>query len=120
MTVPAMATPSDEPRFETLRERPDISPWSSSGKLDWTTVTEDVSMTPTPMPTRKRPGTNVRTFEVSRTSNSRRSTPATVTTNPARISVAWERLRASLPAAIEESRMPIVAGVRIRPVSIAL
>src|SRR5262245_53870909 len=26
MTVPAMATPNEEPRFETLRDRPDISP----------------------------------------------------------------------------------------------
>jgi hypothetical protein len=28
----------------TLRDKPDISPWSLSGKLDWTTLTEEVSM----------------------------------------------------------------------------
>ena len=31
--VPAIAVPSDEPRLDTLRERPEISPWRSSGKL---------------------------------------------------------------------------------------
>ncbi len=51
-----MAVPSEEPRFETLRDRPEISPWSRSGKADWTTLTEEVSMTPTPAPIRNRPG----------------------------------------------------------------
>src|SRR4051794_28715462 len=34
MIVPAIAVPNDEPRFETLRESPEISPCSASGKLD--------------------------------------------------------------------------------------
>jgi hypothetical protein len=27
--------------LDTLRDKPDISPWSLSGKLDWTTLTEE-------------------------------------------------------------------------------
>ena len=42
--------PKDEPRFDTLRESPEMSPWSASGKLDCTIVTDDVSITPTPRP----------------------------------------------------------------------
>ena len=30
--VPAIAVPSDDPRLDTLRDRPEISPWRSSGK----------------------------------------------------------------------------------------
>ncbi len=30
------------------RDKPEISPWSSSGKADCTTLTEGVSITPTP------------------------------------------------------------------------
>ena len=48
--VPAIAVPNDEPRLETLRDSPEISPCSSSGKLDWTTFTEGVSIAPTPRP----------------------------------------------------------------------
>ena len=55
-TEPTIAVPSEDPRFEMLRDKPDISPWSFSGKLDWTTLTEDVSMTPTPAPINRRPG----------------------------------------------------------------
>ena len=80
MTVPAMATPNEEPKFETLRDRPDISPWSSSEKLDCTTLTEDVNMTPTPKPTRKRPGTKGRTVVVPGTSHSRRITDQAMNT----------------------------------------
>src|SRR6202047_4200815 len=47
-TEPTRAVPSEDPRLETLRDRPEISPWSWSGKLDWTTLTEAVSMVPTP------------------------------------------------------------------------
>jgi len=47
-TEPTRAVPSDEPRLETLRDRPEISPRSWSGKLDWTTLTEAVSMSPKP------------------------------------------------------------------------
>src|SRR6202012_4642592 len=55
-TEPTRAVPSDEPRLETLRDRPEISPWSASGKLDWTTLNEDVSIVPTPAPNRTSPG----------------------------------------------------------------
>src|SRR5208337_5347241 len=43
---PTRAVPREDPRLETLRDRPEISPWSVSGKLDWTTLTEAVSMSP--------------------------------------------------------------------------
>src|SRR3954453_12984707 len=52
MIVPAIAVQNDEPRLETLRESPEISPCSASGKLDWTTLTEGVSIAPRPSPTR--------------------------------------------------------------------
>ena len=54
--VPAIAVPNDEPRLEMLRDSPEISPCSSSGKLDWTTFTEGVSIAPTPRPMSARPG----------------------------------------------------------------
>src|SRR5215203_6958110 len=63
-TEPTKAVPSEEPRFETLRDNPEISPWSCSGKLDCTMLTDDVSITPTPRPIKKRPGRNVQTREV--------------------------------------------------------
>src|SRR5580700_2822216 len=47
-TEPTTAVSSEDPRLETLRDRPEISPWFRSGKLDWTTLTEEVSMVPTP------------------------------------------------------------------------
>ena len=56
--VPAIVVPNDEPRLETLRESPEISPCSSSGKLDWTTFTEGVSLAPTPGPNRNSPTRN--------------------------------------------------------------
>jgi hypothetical protein len=31
---PPNAVPIEDPRFETLRDNPEISPWSFSGKLD--------------------------------------------------------------------------------------
>src|SRR3954447_6192128 len=56
--VPAMAVPSDEPRLEMERDNPEISPCWSSPKLDCTTLTDGVSMPPSPNPTRSNPGTN--------------------------------------------------------------
>ena len=61
--VPAIAVPNDEPRLETLRERPEISPCSASGKLDWTTFTDGVSIPPTPRPIRNSPGTKATTLD---------------------------------------------------------
>jgi len=56
--VPAIAVPKDEPRFETLRERPDISPCLSSGNADCTMLTDGVSIAPKPKPIRNSPGAN--------------------------------------------------------------
>jgi hypothetical protein len=55
--VPAIAVPNEDPRLDTLRDRPEISPCRFSGKADCTTLTEGVSMRPTPAPMRKSPGT---------------------------------------------------------------
>src|SRR4029077_19913307 len=38
--VPAMAVPKHDPRLDTLRDTPDISPWRCSGKADCTTLTD--------------------------------------------------------------------------------
>jgi hypothetical protein len=54
--VPAIAVPNDEPRLETLRDRPEISPCRASGKLDWTTLTEGVSIAPRPKADQRQPG----------------------------------------------------------------
>ena len=56
--MPAIAVPNDEPRLEMLRERPEISPCSASGKLDCTTFTDGVSIAPRPRPISSSPGTN--------------------------------------------------------------
>src|SRR3712207_7003347 len=62
-TEPAMATPRDDPRFDTLRETPEMSPWTSSGHADCTTLTDAVSMAPTPNPMRNKPGQKVQRSE---------------------------------------------------------
>ena len=61
--VPAIAVPKEEPRLETLRERPEISPCGSSGKLDCTTLTEGVSIPPRPRPISNRPGTKAQMLD---------------------------------------------------------
>src|SRR4051812_11305171 len=58
-----MAVPKDEPRLETLRESPEISPCCCSGKLDCTRLTEGVSMSPRPSPINSSPGANATTRE---------------------------------------------------------
>ncbi len=85
-TEPTSAVPSDEPRLETLRDRPEMSPWSSAGKLDWTTLTDDVSMTPIPAPNSSSPGTQVAMPECVLTKSSSRIMPRAVTRKPAMIS----------------------------------
>ena len=119
-TEPTSAVPSDDPRFETLRDRPEMSPWSASGKLDWTTLTEEVSMTPTPAPNSSSPGIQVMMPEWARTSVSSRIMPAAETANPAMISCRCGRRRANRSAPAEVARMPTVAGVSSSPVLIAL
>ena len=54
--VPAIAVPSDEPRFDTLRDRPEISPCCSSPKLDCTTLTDGVSISADAEPDEQEPG----------------------------------------------------------------
>ncbi len=88
-TEPAIATPSDEPRFDTLRETPEMSPCTSSGHADCTTLTEAVSMAPTPKPMRNRPGQKVQFAESARARTSSRPMPTTVTVKPARTSSRW-------------------------------
>src|SRR6476659_9962449 len=48
--VPATAVPRDEPRLEMQRDKPEISPCWFSANADCTTLTDGVSMTPTPRP----------------------------------------------------------------------
>src|SRR6266508_6741855 len=67
---PTRAVPSDEPRFDTLRDSPEMSLWSRSGKLDWTMLTDEVSITPTPRPMHRSPGTELSTPDCGRTSAS--------------------------------------------------
>ena len=118
--VPAIAVPNDEPRLETLRDSPEISPCSSSGKLDWTTFTRGVSIAPTPRPMSARPGTNAQMLSEPLTSTSRSTIPAMVTTKPVTIRVFCGNRLASRSAAREEARMPSVAAVKTTPVLIAL
>ena len=54
--VPAIAVPRQEPRLETLRDSPEISPCCASAKLDWTTFTDGVSIVPRPSPISSSPG----------------------------------------------------------------
>jgi hypothetical protein len=118
--VPAIAVPKLEPRLDTLRDSPEISPCSLSGKLDCTTLTEGVSITPRPRPIRSSPGANDQAVAEPLTINSKTAMPAIVRTNPARIRVRCERRLASRSAASEETRRPSVAAVKITPVWMAL
>jgi len=117
---PASAVPNDEPRLDRLRDSPEMSPWSLSGKLDWTTLTDEVSMMPTPMPVNNRPGIQLRMPECARTRPSNSAVPTTVRKKPAMISDRCERRFASRSAAADAARMPIVAGVSSSPVLTAL
>src|SRR6516165_8997023 len=119
-TEPTRAVPSDDPRFETLRDRPEISPWSASGKLDWTTLTEEVNMVPTPMPNSSSPGIHRQTPACARTRVSSKIIPAAVITKPAMISHRCGCRRANRSAAADATRIPIVPGVSTSPVLIAL
>ncbi len=85
--VPAIAVPRLEPRLDTLRDRPEISPCWPSGKLDCTTLTDGVSITPRPSPMRSRPGANAQAVEEPVTKKIRTPMPAIVRMNPARMSV---------------------------------
>jgi hypothetical protein len=109
-TEPASATPSEEPRFDTLRDTLEMSPWTASGELDCTRLTDAVSMIPIPAPIRNRPGMKVQTAESSRAIHSRRPSPTTVSPKPPRISRRWECQWASRSAMADVASTPIVAG----------
>ena len=119
--VPAMAVPKDEPRFEMLRDRPEISPWRASAKLDCTTFTDGVSITPSPRPIRSRPGTKAMIRSVETTRAISRPTPhdrhdeAGQDQRPLRAA-----LREPLRARGTRPGCPTVAAVKITPVSMAL
>ena len=81
--VPATAVPSDEPRLETHRDNPEISPWSSSGKLDCTTLTDGVSIVPSAEPMNRSPGANAQALGEPFANASSTTTPTSVPTNPA-------------------------------------
>jgi hypothetical protein len=118
--VPAIAVPNDEPRFETLRDSPEISPCRRSGKLDCTRLTEGVSITPKPSPISSSPGAKATARDEALTSASRHPMPAAVTTKPAMISVLCGRRVARRSAASDENSTPSVAAVKMTPVSMAL
>src|SRR3954452_2738814 len=110
--VPATAAPRDEPRLETERDKPEISPCSSSGKADCTTLTDGVSIAPTPRPISKSPGANAHGLGEPFTIASRTPMPAIVATEPAMMRErCWYRL-ASRSAASDEAKMPAVAAVK--------
>src|SRR5258708_39459956 len=104
-TEPTRAVPNDEPRLDTLRDSPDMSPWSESGKLDCTTLTDAVIITPTPQPTSNSPGTKLTIPAFSLTSANISAIPSTVSTNPATIRDRGSRLLASPPAIAAVSRI---------------
>src|SRR3954471_9832389 len=118
-TVPAMAAPRDEPRLDTLRERPEISPCSSSAKLDCTTLTDGVSIKPSPSPIRSSPGANAQTLGRPITIANRTPTPPIVTRKPPRIRVRCARRLANRSAARDAANKPRVSAVKISPVSMA-
>ena len=119
-TDPAMATPSEDPRLDTLRETPEMSPWTASGHADWTRFTDAVSMTPTPEAHEEQPGHEGPDRGVARrTRASSRPRPTTVPVKPTRISSRWGCRLAMRCAIAEDSRMPMVAGSSTRPVWIA-
>ncbi|MBB5786713.1 hypothetical protein HD601_001288 [Jiangella mangrovi] len=118
-TVPAIAVPRVEPRFEMLRDSPEISPCSSSPKLDCTTLTDGVSIRPSPRPISSRPGANAHTDGEPTTMSSSSPMPPMVSAKPATMSVRCDRRCASRSAASDDASRPAVAAVKITPVSIA-
>ena len=118
--VPAIAVPKVEPRLDTLRDRPDISPCCSSGKLDCTKLTEGVSINPRPKPISRSPGTNAKTLDQAVTSPIKSPMPAMVPAKPARIRAFCVRFLENRSAPKDVTRRPSVAAVKIAPVSIAL
>src|SRR3954449_2669462 len=96
--VPAMAVPRVEPRLETLRDRPEISPCCDSGKADCTTLTDGVSPRPRPAPIRNKPGANAQADVEPCARNTRSTIPALDTTNPTTMRPRAANRFARLPA----------------------
>ena len=117
--VPATAVPSDEPRLDTLRDRPEISPWSSSGKLDWTRLTEG-SASPDSQADQQEPGGERPGARRAGRHGDEQADPAQRHDEAGDDQGPLRRLFASRSAASDETRMPSVAAVKITPVSIAL
>ena len=117
--VPAIAVPREEPRFDTLRDNPEISPWRFSGKLDWTMLTDGVSIPPSPNPMRKSPGTKAQVLDDAPTMTMSSAIPPMLRTKPATMSVRWARRRAKRSAPSEDRSRPTVAAVKITPVWMA-
>jgi hypothetical protein len=82
---PTIDTPNDEPKFETLLKKPEISLWSFPGKADCTTVTEEVNIIPIPAPSRNSPGQEVRDGRLKRPNASSNKMPMMVTKKPPRV-----------------------------------
>ena len=118
--VPATAVPSDDPRLETQRDRPEISPCWCSGNADCTTLTDGVSIAPTPRPRSRSPGANAHALGELLTNARSTAMPTIVATKPAMMRVRCGYFLASRSAASEDTRMPPVAAVKITPVWIAL
>src|SRR3954470_5376564 len=117
--VPATAVPIDEPRLDTERESPEISPCISSLKLDCTRLTDGVSIAPRPNPVRKSPGARPHALVVALAPMRSTAMPTMVVTNPAMIRVRWARRFANRSAPRDEINMPAVAAVKMTPVWIA-
>src|SRR3954454_19399751 len=94
--VPATAVPMDEPRLDTERDSPEISPCISSSKLDCTRLTDGISIAPRPNPVRKSPGARPHALVVALAPTRSTAMPTMVVTNPAMIRVRWARRFANL------------------------
>src|SRR4051794_4325164 len=70
-----------------LRDSPEISPCRFSGKADCTTLTEGVTMTPTPAPIRNSPGAKYQGLGLPRAMTTSAIMPAMATTKPTTMSV---------------------------------
>src|SRR5438552_19112591 len=105
-----MAVPRDEPRFDTLRDRPEISPCNASGKLDWTTLTEGVSIAPSPRVMKRSPGMKASTLDQAATNASSMTTPVNGMPKPEITSVRCEYEHAQRPARADETRLRTVAA----------
>src|SRR6185312_4446568 len=111
--VPAIAVPKEEPKLETLRDSPEISPCLDSGKLDCTTFTEGVSIKPTPRPVSSNPGAKAQATCVPCTIQSPSNMPATVSAKPVIMRSRCANFLDSGPAASDDASKPTVAAVKI-------